>query len=299
MVSIIIPTYNCAKYILEAINSVLNQTYQNLEIIIINDGSTDNTQELVQSYINNFNEKIKYIYQENNGHAVARNVGILNSNGEYIAFLDADDIWLPNRLEEGVKILDNCPDIALVHARTIRVSEEGKPVINLVRNKNFLSGNIFENLFLRKAHISSPTVLVRRECFRQLGLFDENLARFGSEDKELWLRITKNYYVDYLDKVLAYYRVRENSQSKNIQKMMQGRLYGLNKICNKYNLSIWLKIKGYSNAYKEYGDSFLFNAYFGLATKQYIKSILYYPFNLFAFLNLFKALLKVKVKHVS
>ena len=105
-VSILIPSYNNAHYLPQAIDSALNQTFQDFEIIIIDDGSTDNTREIVERYLKRAPDKIRYIYQDNQGLARARNTGLRHARGEYVALLDADDVWLPARLEETVKILD-------------------------------------------------------------------------------------------------------------------------------------------------------------------------------------------------
>src|SRR5258708_1857585 len=114
-VSILIPSYNSAHFLSRSIESALSGTYQDFEIIVIDDGSHDNTKDLVQSFIDRYPHKIRYFWQENKGLAVARNTGIAQAHGEYLALLDADDKWLPCRLEEGVEILDADASIGLVH----------------------------------------------------------------------------------------------------------------------------------------------------------------------------------------
>lgn len=293
-VSVVIPSYNCAKYLPEAINSVLKQSFRNYEIIVVDDGSTDNTKEI----LNSFNGKIKYLFQQNSGHSIARNNAISKASGKYVAFLDADDIWLPNKLMEQIEFLDAAPDVGMVHSNIIFIDENGKHMNYPMRNNKFLSGKIFNYLLTRKAHISSPTVVIRKECLDKIGLFDENLTRLGSEDRDLWLRITKEYEVKYLDKPLAYYRIRKNSQSSNSEKMFLGRLYTLKKIFYKYDLSFWLKSLVFSKTYKDYGDELQINGNLGLSRKQYMKSILYFPFNLGAFINLLKSYFNIRNKNV-
>ena len=121
-VTIIIPAYNAAPFIERAINSVLSQTYTDYEIVIIDDGSTDNTKETLLKYQN----RIKYIYQENQGVAIARNTAILNTSSEFLAFLDSDDEWLPKKLELQMRLMKNNKDIDLVHTNDICISEQGK-----------------------------------------------------------------------------------------------------------------------------------------------------------------------------
>ena len=113
LISVIIPAYNCSKLIPNAIESVLGQTYSNLELIVVDDGSTDNTAEIILNY-KNYNNNMKYIYQNNGGVSKARNTGIKQSVGEYIAFLDADDIWDKNKLEIQMKVINNCKNIDMI-----------------------------------------------------------------------------------------------------------------------------------------------------------------------------------------
>jgi len=125
LVSVIIPAYNSEKYISDTIDSVLNQTYKNLEIIVVDDGSTDNTEKVVKEKLSNFSN-FKFLKQCNLGSAEARNLGIRNSNGNYIAFLDADDLWLPQKIEKQIKFFLNNPDYGLVFTRRKIITPYGK-----------------------------------------------------------------------------------------------------------------------------------------------------------------------------
>jgi glycosyltransferase involved in cell wall biosynthesis len=298
-VSVIIPAYNCSQYLTEVIESVLKQTYKNFELIFVDDGSTDNTKNIIQKYIASYPEKIKYFYQENKGLAVARNTGIRNAKGEFIALLDADDKWQPTTLEEEVKILVAESDVGLVHANTIRISDEGKMLYVNKRNKKYLSGSIFKYLFLRKANISCPTVLFRKECCNRVGMFDENLTRLGCEDRELWLRISLKYKIKYIDKVLAYYRVRNNSMSKDETKMLQARYYVVNKFFPEGKNNKTLRAKALANIHRELGDELILKGKFQQAKNQFVTSLRRWPFSIWPWVNLIKATLKFRVKHVS
>src|SRR5439155_7071192 len=116
-----------------------------------------------------------------------------------------------------------------VHANVTHISESGKVLGTPTRDTRFLSGPLFEGLFLRNAHIACPTVLFRKECCQKMGVFDEKLTRLGCEDRELWLRISREYRIEYIDKVLAFYRVHSFGMSRNFNKMMEARLYVINK----------------------------------------------------------------------
>ena len=293
-VSILIPTYNCRQFIREAIESVLLQTFQDFEILIIDDGSTDGTREVVMPFVKQFPDKIHYIYQENKGLPGARNTGWRKAEGEYIALLDADDKWCPHRLEEGLNIIEKDKAIGLVHANITRISETGEIVDTLKRDARFLSGAIFEHIFLRRADISCPTVLFRKECCQKIGFFDENLRHLGCEDRELWLRIAKEYKIVYLDRVLAYYRLSAGSMSHNAERMLTARHYVVDKFCPA-GQNENLRKKALAKIYRDLGDEFLCSQRYEEARRQYQKSLSFDFVSFWPWLNLLKAILKLKV----
>ena len=292
-VSVIIPTYNCAKYLPEAIESALNQTFQDFEIIIVNDGSADNTNQIIKPYLEQYPEKIKYFEQENKGLAITRNVAIDNSKGEYIALLDSDDTFLPNRLENGVNILSSQLDVDLTHANIKYLSEDGKDLGVLKRNPKYLNGYIFNNILLLKAHLSLPTILIRKRSFGTHGKFDENLSRLGCEDREMWLRISKDCKIVYQDTVLACYRIRQNSMSKNFKLMTEARNYVLNKYCPPTSFSNKIKRRIYfSDISNQFSGEYYNNTDYRSATKAILKAISIWPFSLSSWIILAKCLSK-------
>lgn len=207
MVSVIIPAFNTEKYISQAIESVLNQTYQNFELIVVNDGSTDRTEKVIKKYFN----RISYIYQTNKGVAAARNVGISASKGEYIAFLDSDDIWLPEKLELQVDYLSTHLDTDLVYADYATFDNGGgilEENFALSRQLPRPSGYIFQELIL-KCLFQTNTVMLKRQILEKAGLFDERFLI--GEDYDLWLRISAEHKIGYLPKVLAKYRQHPSS----------------------------------------------------------------------------------------
>jgi len=209
-VSIIIPTYNREKFIIETIQSVLNQTVKDLEIIIVDDGSTDNTKDIVKKLIEKDN-RIKYFYQENCGRpAVPRNFGFKNSIGEYVAFLDSDDIWFPEKVEEQIKLFekDKNGKLGFVDCGHIIIDENGT---EMKKHYNFHSyrGYIFQE-FLRDNLILTPgSILIKRSVLNKLGLFDERFKFM--DDWDMWLKISKYYNFDSVDENLFKYRVHKNS----------------------------------------------------------------------------------------
>ena len=307
-VSVIIPTYNCAKYITQALGSVLNQTYKDFEVIVVDDGSMDNTKEIVHKYIQGVAPRVSgagkekrpticYIYQENKGPAAARNKGIKESTGKYIAILDADDVWLPNRLEEQVSMIESDSEIGLVHANTIRIDEDNNVMGQVKRRTKFLTGRIFKYLLLREEHVSCPTVLFRKECIDKVGLFDENPICVGVEDRELWLRIARGYKIVHINKVLAYYRIRKSSVSRNPGRIAEAKSYVVNKLCPDGRYARWRKI-ALSRIYRELADELLYEEKFKDAQSQYLKVLYFWPYSFWAWINLIKALLRFKVRYV-
>jgi len=208
-VSVVIPTYNSAQFIVETLESVFAQTYKDYEVIVVDDGSTDNTKEVLKPYMS----KIRYIYKENGGAASARNVGIKNAQGEYIAFLDSDDLWLPEKLEKQVRYFEKHPQIDMVFADCIRFGEE---VSNTPRNytKRLISNDMFVNIWWYNI-VPTSTVMVRKSCFEKVGLFDESRELETTEDKEMWLRIAREYKVGYLKEIVTKYRVRTSGYSRS------------------------------------------------------------------------------------
>jgi len=222
-VSVVIPTFNCAQFIIEAIESVLNQTYKNYEIIVVNDGSTDNTEEVLSSYL----KKIKYIRQENGGPSKARNNGINNSKGEYIAFLDADDIWLPTKLKYQLDFFEKCSDISVVISNFFYFGEEtlksatgferrphiwNIPYYGVEKGYNIFKRNIFQDIIM-ETFIHTSTVIVRKSCFKKVGPFDERIL---AEDWQMWLRLAKAFKFGFIDKPLVNVRIYKESTSRSL-----------------------------------------------------------------------------------
>jgi len=229
-VSVIIPTYNCAKYLPQAIESILNQTYKDYEIIIVDDGSTDNTKEIISVY----QSKIKYIYQDNAGVSKARNTGIQNSTGMYIAFLDADDRWLPFKLELQIKCFEKLPNVDLIFSdfsaikqnriiyksyfyKAFNIFKEFKINLdNIFQNKfqickngqnlKVFWGNIFKTLFLGNFILPS-TVILKKKALSNVGYFNEKYR--VAEETEFFLRFAKYHNMAFIEYPLAQYRLPE------------------------------------------------------------------------------------------
>jgi glycosyltransferase involved in cell wall biosynthesis len=208
-VSVYTPTYNYGRFLGEAIQSVLDQTFQDWELIVVDDGSTDGTREVVDAFAD---PRIHYVYQENQGNPAARNTALRLARGEYVACLDADDAWFPEKLEKQVAKLDSLPPtVGLVYGNVYLFSDEDGSII-----QRFLEiqipprGRVFKKLLPNEGYfIHDTAALIRREVFDRVGLYDESLLRF--QDWEMWVRIARVYEVETLDEPLA--RVRRHSSN--------------------------------------------------------------------------------------
>ena len=214
LVSVILPTHNREKLLSQAIDSVLNQSYLNLELIVIDDASTDNTYNLVKSYSD---KRIHYIKHNENKHASAsRNTGIRKANGKYIAFLDDDDTWLPHKLEMQVSLLNNCPQsTGLIYCWMNYIDKKNEVTASI---KPTLQGYIFENVLDKQRIGGCPTLLVRKSVISKCGLFDESLLR--GNDGDFIRRICLKYEVNLIPEVLVHVktdhgmkRISDNNES--------------------------------------------------------------------------------------
>lgn len=188
LVSVIIPTYNRADLVRRAIQSALNQTYQNFEIIVVDDGSIDNTEEVVQSFKD---PRICYIrHKENRGAPFARNYGAKIANGEYISLLDSDDYYLPNKLTVQIDAFKSDSDAGLVYSNILEERSNTKRRIKY-DPKTFKSGYLFEKVVLKSVHCRLPTWLIRREFFISIGGFDEELPKL--QDRDFIVRFSYRY----------------------------------------------------------------------------------------------------------
>ncbi len=209
LISVIIATYNRRDFIVEAVNSALDQTYKNIEVIIVDDGSTDDSRSLIEAEFGT-DPRVSYFYQENNKRASAFNHGLQHARGEFIAIVDSDNRWLPHRLESGYRALTANPDYDIAYGDNILIDEQGNEISR--ENMKRYSGNITFQL-LRDNCVSINTALVPRRCFDELGPMDTSRKR--SDDYELWLRFSTAYRFLYVPDFMAEYRVMEDQLSSD------------------------------------------------------------------------------------
>lgn len=223
LLSAIIPNYNYAHYLPLAINSVLAQSYKEVEIIVVDDGSKDDSRSIVRTY----GERVRLIEQKNQGVAVARNRGVAESLGEFIAFLDADDLWLPTKLERQMQRFFDEPELGLVHCGVEEIDEEGNPL--LVRLDG-LEGWVAKELLLLQRPVilgGGSGLMISRKTFEEVGGFDERLST--SADWDFFYRVAARYRVGFVPEVLIHYRVHKSNMHSNVKLMEHDMLLAYSK----------------------------------------------------------------------
>lgn len=242
-VTVVIPAYNAMTYLPETLDSVLKQTFVDFEVLIVNDGSSD---RIVTWASEITDSRVKLISQENQGLSAARNTGIIHAQGEYIAFLDADDLWEPTKLEKQVHCLDSKPEVGLVYTWTLLVDRQLRSTGTVTASHT--EGNVWEKLLLGDVIGSGSSAMIRRICFETVGLFDTELSSI--EDCDMWVRIAARYPLAVIKEVLVYYRQHFTNMSRDYNKMMQNsRLKIEKKFQNVPFELLYLRPRAYGHAF--------------------------------------------------
>lgn len=235
LVSVIVPAYNHEKYITDCLRSVVEQSYKNLELIVLNDGSTDTTEELIKLFIEeNSLTNIRFISKKNEGVCKTLNKGLEIAKGKYVAFLASDDMWEPKKLEIQVDFMERNDNIGLVFSDAWFQKFNEKTHIkwsdyktNMDRYfKNGIQNADMYFLLLTRPIIPALTVMARKRVFDEIGGFDEKLVY---EDLDMWLRIARRYPLGYIDSPLARYRIHDRNISNDTLFMMKGLMQTLKK----------------------------------------------------------------------
>lgn len=250
-VSVIIPAYNAERFIKETIESVLRQTYDDFEIIIVDDGSTDTTRQIIES-LND--QRIIYLYQKNSGVSVARNTGVSKARGEYIALLDHDDLWLPEKLKKQIPLLETHTEIGLVYSDCYIIDLKGRILTRIFQSFNPCRGKVSPHLLLCN-FVPCLTAVIRKNILQKIDMFNPKFCI--AEEFELFLRLSEISEFDFVDIPLAKYRVHETNFSKNevlgcsealsvvtsfLERHPELRNIIGNKVVNKYEASLYYKL---------------------------------------------------------
>jgi len=271
-VSVIIPTYNRAHLVGRAIQSVLDQTYKDFEIIVVDDGSTDNTEEIVNGF---GDHRIRYIrHKENRGAAAARNTGIKAARGEYIAFQDSDDEWLPEKLEKQIRVFETAPpEVGVVYTDMLRISENGKT--EYWHSPSITNGGLInpKTSDYQVMGLGIQSTLIRKDCFDKVGLFDEKFTRFI--DLELFIRLSKHYRFEHIKEPLVKYHATQGISS-NVNSLLTAQKL----LFEKYSEEAKKNRKFLAKQYFGMGIALCSNGRFNRGRSYLIKAIKAYPLNI-------------------
>ncbi len=279
-VSVMIPTHNYGRYLGEAIQSVLAQTFADIEVIVVDDGSTDNTREVVGSFKDS---RVRYIYQENRGVSAAQNTAIKAAEGEFVAGLGGDDIWLPEKLELELSMLNSHPEAALVCSDAyVFDSATGAILGRRWHDKPFhywvdparAARQPLRELLARGCFIAPQAMLVRRVVFAEVGYFDESLVTH--EDWDLFVRIVCRYPINTLDVPLVKIRAHEASLTADWNRMYRGATTVLTKAIDSQLLSgaeMMLVKRRLAHTHFSYGKSLLANGRTALGREKLVAAI--------------------------
>jgi len=285
-VSVILPTYNRVHLIGRAIQSILNQTYQDFEIIIIDDGSKDDTEKIIRGFQEK-DKRIKYIrFEENKGAAAARNAGIKMSKGEYITFQDSDDEWVIDKLEKQMKIIETSSENIVVYCGFWRIDGDEKTYIPDIKISN-REGNIHKEL-LKRNFIGTPSILLLKKNLEKIGMFDENLSRL--QDWDLVIRLSRYYNFILIDEPLYISHILPDGISVNDEYLIN-----LQIILAKYQDEIYKDhkiIKAWSIKFNSIAKYLLDNNDIKKAKQLYWRAIKLYPFWRGNYIDLIKYLFK-------
>jgi len=227
LVSVVIPCYNDARFLPRALKSVFTQTHREWEILLVDDGSTDDTPRIAAAC----GDRIRYFRRENRGAGAARNLGIGEARGEFVAFLDADDIWYPPKLELQLELFSRRPELGLVYTDCHSIDETGAVTGFYLKRRPSPRRDPAEELFIRD-YMPNSTIVCRRSCFDKIGLIDTSI-RLG-EDEELKIRLADRFPVGHLGRPLAAWRQHPGNKSLMVARIRETFEHDTDIICRKF-----------------------------------------------------------------
>lgn len=273
IVAVIIPSLNQGQYIGEALDSVFAQTFRDYEVIVVDGGSTDGTRETVGRY----GDKVHFFRQDGKGVSRAKNQALDRSRSGYIAFLDADDAWYPDKLAKQVALLEAHPEYGFCSSDVDFFDATGIIIKGAIATeKKPRSGMVFDDLLVNN-FISSATIMLRRECFEKVGRFDEEI--FYAEDTEMWLRVAKEFSLGYLPESLARYRVRAEARSQSFARHYASLASSFSKLRRLYpeyfSARLPLLRAAYANLYRRWGYRHFEAGEYSAARRIYLQALRY------------------------
>lgn len=295
-ISVVIPTRNRAEYLVQALHSVFAQTYTDYEIVVMDDGSTDDTAQRIAAWV--AQDRIRYFARQPQGVSAARNAGVAEAHGEYIAFLDSDDLFEPTKLEKQIALFDANPTLGFVHCWFSKFQADGTELG--VRDTSFFQGAVYPQALTHwSALMAMPCMLVRREVFVEVGGFDESMR--WAEDMDLWRRIMRRYEIDLVPESLVRVRVHTESTSFDKTHATEGFVHYLRKAQDEDpGLPVAFWQAAWARLYTNLAQNLLGEGgaqQMQLARQHVAKALYYAPLNVRAWLAWLLSFLPRRVRH--
>lgn len=288
LVSVVTATYNMGQYAALAVKSVLCQTYPHVESIVVDDGSTDGTPETMEQF--RTDPRVKFIrLLKNQGQTVAKNTGLREAKGKYLAFVDADNLWMPDKLEKQLPLFDQSEKIGVVYSDLQLIDGEGKKLPSI--HRTYHQGCITAPLLVHN-FVNFNSAVVKRECLERIGRFDESLSM--GIDWDLWLRISIGYKFAFLPEPTYSYRIWPNQMSHNTLKRLECAKKILDKFFNDNpgKVSGMVKRKAWASLHRGYGAAYAEKGKLSEALHSYGRAIMSHPMQILTWKGIAKLFLK-------
>lgn len=286
LVSVLTASYNMGHFITEAIESVARQSYANIQHVIIDDGSTDDTKQIVEPYLKD--SRLEFHYQANQGQTVAKNAGLKRARGDFICYLDADNLWYPDKLEKQLKVFSGLPaEYKIVYTLQEDIDGQGKVIPTPANLQRYHSGRISGHL-LADNFVTFNTAMIRKICFEDLGGFDESLAR--SIDYELFLRFSTKYEFHFIPEITTSYRIWEGQMSQDKGRRHRAGLMIMERFLSDHPDLVEPDVvrKARGRVYTTRGDYHAGNRQYREAVGYFLRSLRYDPFNIVTYKGIVK-----------
>jgi glycosyltransferase involved in cell wall biosynthesis len=273
LVSVVIATYNMGHYLPQAVKSVLAQSYPNVDVQIVDDGSTDDTATILRQW--DAHPRVRVHRQSNGGQAHAKNQGVALSRGAFVAFLDADDVWVPEKLSRQMPLFAGRPEIGVVYSDYECMDGEGQP---LPKGPTHMHRGRVSGALLIENFVSFPSAVVRRECLQRHGAFDETLGM--GIDYDLWLRLSAHYQFDFIAEPTVRYRVWSGQMSKNYRKRYESAIHIMQRFLERNPGVVGHSIasRAWAHTYTGRGDSTLWQENDRVAAfRDYLRALSFRP----------------------
>ena len=276
-VEVVVPAYNAAKYLATALDSVIAQTFTDWRILLVDDGSTDGTAAIAAQYAERLGHRFRYIHQVNAGVSRARNTALQQAEGEFIAFLDSDDVWLPNRLSDTLKVFAKSEKIGLTYGFIHGIDSVGRIVQTYTTPNRHPEGRLATWLYRRELDMPCPSITVRKAALDKVGLFDETMR--ATEDRDLWLRIAVHYDIALVREIIAQYRTSAQGMTRDPELMFQAQLRFIEKHSGAPGCGFWARRIALSHIHRQKAEALAGLGHSSLAIQTALRAFSLHPFH--------------------